>query len=156
MDSPIPGCLSLWFSGYMRFDFLQRISFTSRSIFFQAVHPAEVCFRRIQRLFAPCAWWRRQVGCCDCASGRWEVEGAAAELLAARSRGLCWSAMLELGLRVGRAEGTGSVGSSPPQFFDSQHRGGKSRTAWSKERKGWKHEERWRQRHGLHFKRQQP
>lgn len=51
------------------------------------------------------------------------MEGAVPELLAARSRGLCWSAMLELGLRVGRGEGTGSVSSSPPQFFDSQHRG---------------------------------
>lgn len=44
--------------------------------------------------------------------------GAVAELVAARSGGMCWSAVPELGLRVGRAKGTGSVSSSPPQFFD--------------------------------------
>lgn len=42
----------------------------SRSGFFQVVHPAEVCFRRIWRLFSLCTWWRRQVGCRDCAIGR--------------------------------------------------------------------------------------
>lgn len=34
--------------------------------------------------------------------------GAVAELVAARSRGMCLSALQELGLRVGRAEGTAS------------------------------------------------
>lgn len=46
-----------------------------------------------------------------------------AELVAARSRGMCWNFVLELGgLRMGTAGGTGSVSSSPPQFSLSQRR----------------------------------